>query len=50
VEYANLSPNSGVCNEFPGGKMEWLVGNRVPESKIEQTPKNDGFKSSSMFS
>jgi hypothetical protein len=33
MESVNLSPNSGVCDEFPGGKMEWLVGNRVPEKQ-----------------
>jgi hypothetical protein len=48
MESVNLSPNGGVCGEFPGGKMEWLVGNRVPEKKTEkQTPKNEGFTSSS---
>jgi len=42
-----LSSNGGVCDELPGSKMKWLVGNRIPGN--EKKHKNEEFNSTNLI-
>jgi len=42
-----LSSNGGVCDELPGSKMKWLVGNRIPGNKKKH--KNEEFNSTNLI-